>query len=539
MSPRARNTLLALVSGASFLLLCAGAELVARGASHASPRQAAQAEFVARSLAYLEPCHRRRWTLDGERLVATADERGPRPGRPLPRARQPGVARLAIVGESSAHLMGLALQALLERSPCGRRFELLQCALPGSGLEHTERRFDEVMAESPDVVLVTFGHNLRFVFPTDERRLRARHLRDRSRLLTLLGAPFDGPPGSSNAPLEQRLPLLERFLRRAARTARARRVGLVVSTMAPNLWMPPQSRPEDRDGPALLDARYREAAEGPAAAAHSLDPSPPGATPWRDFVHGALLARAGDPAAARTHLQRALARDASATRVMPGVNDAIRRLALEERFTVRDAERAVEQRAPQSLPGWESFSDNCHLSSDAFAREADAVFEAARPWLSLPPSCAVPPGHGFLHAPGSRLRAFFGQASPSDPSWTTAAALLIERRSLAEPTSVAPEVEGYLGAQPSPPPAALEALAEGLWRAGRRDEAARLNERACDAGSAAAWVQRGEFALRRGDVAAARSSLERALSLDPARADARGLLARLAAAPPTPAEAPR
>ena len=167
-------------------------------------------------------------------------------------------------GESSADMLGQSLDLLLQQQPpCGRRYEVLQCAIPGSGLEHLERRFDEVVDLSPDAVVITFGHNLGFIFSADAGRLRARSLRDHSRLLTVLGAPFDGPRASPNATFASRLPRFEAFLQRAAREARRRRVGVVMTTMAGNLWIPPTSPTAERAAPALADARYAEATVGP------------------------------------------------------------------------------------------------------------------------------------------------------------------------------------------------------------------------------------------------------------------------------------
>ena len=534
MSARRRRGALAAASLGAVGALLLVAEGIARALVAEPPRQREEVEFIERSLGYLQPCFRH----DGDSLVETnAGLPGTLRHRAIRRARTPGVARIAVVGESSADLLAQSLDASLARSSCGGRVEVLNCAVPGSGLEHLQRRFDEVMQESPDAVIVTFGHNLRFVLPTSRAQLWARRLRYRSRLLTRLGALLEPAPRSSNAPLAARLPLFEDFLHRAGRETRARHVGLVVTTMAANLWMPPSSRPEDHLSPAFLDARYTEATAGPLAAAQGLAPATdPHAPLWLDFERGVLLARAGDAAAARTNLQRALERDSFATRASADVSGLIRRVAAQERFALRDTARAMEDAAPQGLPGWESFQDNCHLLPATIDQEAVAIFALARPALTVPPACAPAPGAG--PADNRDIGSFFRQLRGFPPDqaalWYAAVALRVERRLLVDPAGAAQEIERYVQETRPPPPEALLALAEGSWRAGRVAAALAFNARARAATSAAAWVQLGVFQLRQHAPAEARAALRQALTIDPQRPDAQRFLARLATSGATP-----
>ena len=516
MTPSRRRALVVAGSLVAVLALLLAAEAALRLLGVGRAAQPNDAEFTERSLNYLEPCYRR----SGASLVET------NAGRPPPlrhhsirRARTPGVPRIAVVGESSADMLGQSLSRLLEQAPCERRYEVLECAIPGSGLEHMERRFDEVMDLSPDAVVITFGHNLGFLFSTDAARLRARRLRDRSRLLTLLGAPFDGPRASPSAPFASRLPRFEAFLQRAAREGRRRRVGVVMTTMAGNLWIPPTSHTADLAAPALFDARYTEASVGPREAAALLDASD---SALGSFERGVLLSRANDPAAARASLERALERDPFVSRATNAVNDAIRRVAAREGALLRDTVRAVEAGAPQGLPGWESFRDNCHLRASLIDREAGAVFELARPAMGLPPTCALAATSDGSEA--GDLAAFFRQLRGFSPEmragWYEAGALQVERRSIDDEAGESREVAALLGGSPPPSPEALVAVAEGRWRAGHVDEARAINERARGAGSAEAWVQLGIFHLRQRAPDAAREAWQRALSMDPQRADA-------------------
>lgn len=508
-----------------FAALLGAGELVARRLTPEDPAARFERDFLDGSLRLLGPCYRR----EGDRLVFDAAGQQHMRVRAVPAARTPGVPRIVVVGESSADMLATALEAALAQRPCGRRYEVLNCALPGSGLEHLERRFEEALDAQPDAVVVTFGHNLRFALPVDALRIHARRLRLQSRLFTRLGAHFDRGPGPANPPLAARLPRFEDFLRRASREARARHVGLVVTTMASNLWSPPSTPRAERERDDALDARFTEAVRGPAAAAAGFAPSDDQFTPaYRDFTRGVLFARADDVANARLYLGRALARDTFATRAAPAVNDAIRRVATAEGFALRDTARTIEAAAPRGLPGWESFSDACHLRQSPMEREAVAVFAAARPALGLPEACAATPTPmAWANELSAYLRAVRGFAPDEQLGPYEAVALRVETRRRADPAGSNGEVARYLDETPSPPPAALVALAEGTWRAGAVDEALAFNARAREAGDAAAWAQLGLFRLRQQNAIGAAEALRRALAIDPRRADARRWLARL------------
>lgn len=535
ISPRRRAPRILLRVGVALgavVTLLLVAEAIARALFPETPELRAEVEFVERSLNYLQPCFRH----VGDSLVETnAGLPGTPRARSIRRARTPGLARIAVIGESSAEQLGASLDNLAGRLSCGRRVEVLNCAVPGSGLEHLQRRFDEVMQESPDAVVVTFGHNLRFMLPSDPAKLWARRLRYPSRLLTRLGGLFDRAPQGANAPLARRLAQFETFLRRAAGQTRARRVGLVVSTMPSNLWMPPSSMPSERSAPALLDARYAEATVDARAAAEALpraaDPRAPASL---DFERGVFYARAGDVEAARDSLQRALERDSFAMRASAEVNAVIRRVAAQEGVTLRDTDEAITASAPQRLSGWESFQDNCHLLPAKIEQEALAVFALARPSLGLPATCV--PARGERSGDDRDLSSFLRQLGgfPRDQAalWYDAVALRVERRLPADPSGATQEIERYLLATPTPPPEALVALAEGFARAGRGAEARSLNARARAARSAEAWVQLALFELRARSIEPARAALRQALAIDPQRADARRFLDRLGGAAP-------
>jgi tetratricopeptide (TPR) repeat protein len=73
----------------------------------------------------------------------------------------------------------------------------------------------------------------------------------------------------------------------------------------------------------------------------------------------------------------------------------------------------------------------------------------------------------------------------------------------------------------------LVAVAEGYYKAGRRDRAFEFNQRARDAGSAEAWVQKGLFHVGQEQPREASEAFEQALALDGSREDARSFMRAL------------
>ena len=537
-----RRPVLALGAVGLVLAVLALAEGLVRVLVPASPARRAEAEFVTRSLGYLAPCMERTRREGQDWLVSTSRSGMTGQAVAMPRARTPGVARVAVVGESSGAMLAQEVGRVLAARPCGRRYELLACAQPGSGLEHLERRFDEVMGYQPDAVVVVFGHNLRFRFPMDAGRLRLRALRDHSRLLSLLGAlvagarpgfldePVDGPvDGPVNGPgdgrrVAARLARFERFLHRAGGVARQARVALVATTPAENLWMPPGAMRTEIWAPAVLRARYLEATAGPTAAAASMSARTGGSQVasqggYEDFTRGVLLARAGDTAGAGAALRAAVDEDPLDTRAPMAVADVLRRVSSAEGFALRDTARAVESRAPGGLPGWEAFWDNCHLRPEVFSQEAAAVL-ARVPWPTGERGLCgvqVPP---FTRTLEDQLTGMAGMAGtdpdPEVSTWQGALALRVEQALTVGGEPAAATVaafaagegqgrEGQGARDPARRARVLTALAEGLYRAGRREQAMALNARAgagTGPAAAAAWVQRGsscwEGGMRRG-----------------------------------------
>jgi tetratricopeptide (TPR) repeat protein len=444
-------------------------------------------------------------------------------------AKRDGVARLAVIGESSGDLLAKQLAQRLEAPQCGGRYEVLNCAQPGSALEHVERRFDEVVAAAPDVLVLLFGHNIFFRFELDESKLRLQALRAHSCILSQFSAE---PPAEETPPLEERLAALEEFLRRAALATRAKGIAIATATMPGNLWLPPGAGPGDEYDPRFLEARLVAARGCRDVAIQRLETlAAERDQPYWHYQLGEQLARAGDTRRAYRELHLALDADHIGMRAPGRLNDLLRRVAAEEGVLLRDTERAVELRAPGGLPGWESFSDNCHLLPEALDHEVDGLLNLLQETdPDLPPACAAKPSQPSRKGLRDTLVGVFDVAVSGPPDlaqrWYRALALAVESWLRRDPDRTVRDVTEFLAGSafaslPKDERAdLLVAVAEGYYQGGSRERAFALNQQARDAGDADAWVQKGLFHVRQDEPEVAAAAFEQALAVDGARQDA-------------------
>jgi tetratricopeptide (TPR) repeat protein len=487
-------------------------------------------ERIATSRRYLVPCREPERSAGEEFLVPVSGEDS-RPVR-LSRRRRTGVARIAVVGESSASLLANQLADRVQTPACDGRVEVLNCAQPGSGLEHVERRFDEVIEYDPDVVVLLFGHNIHFRFELDEEKLRSQAMRARSCILSQL-APVAAEPPTDLPSLENRLDALGVFLRRAAAATRSKGIVLAVATMPGNLRVPPGGAPGDEYNPRFLDAQFLAARGQRDEAIRVLEALAAETNePYWYYQLGEQLARAGDEGRAYEELHRALDADHLGMRAPGRLNDLLRRVAAEEKLLLRDTERAVESHSSGGVPGWDSFSDNCHLLPSAIDREIDGLLALLQETVRLPPACQKKSSERFRKGLGDVLRGVFhlSVSGPADIArgWYQALALAVESWVDRDPERADHDVTEFLAGPTFAPVRGdqrgagfLVALAEGYFQAGHRDRARELNQQARDTGSAEAWVQRGLFFVQQDKPQEARVAFEQALVQDRSREDAR------------------
>jgi len=543
MTARARHWLrLVAINLVVFLGIVFGAELLWR---LSFPHSSAEAEFIQASLAYLEPCATTERRADGVWIVG--DEQPERNAFALPLQPTPDVIRIAIVGESSGSMLAFKMGEVLGQSPARERFQIINCAAPGSGLEHVERRAREVLTYQPNVLVVIFGHNVDFRYPMDEAALRSSSWRQSSALVSALVAWLSPPPSPATTPLNERLQQFDSWLQELSAAARQQGTQLVLTTMTPNLWAVPRSTWQAQTDPQFLAARFDYAAGQQARAVDALTTLVQNRDEalWH-FVLGTWLARAGDSAAARRHLRRALDADGrppdsngapvGRDRAPSAINDIVRRMAHENDLPLRDTEHDMERSAHDGLPGWDVMQDHCHLQAALLLREAAIVLDLTQELSDVPADRRVE-----LVRPASDTKPGLTkilELSTSAPRTSGApilgVALAVERWLRDDPVASRATIQTFLsgsGYAAAPDPAgagiALAGIAEGYWLAGYPDDALAINALARQQRGTEPWVQLGLFSVQRGDLAGARQAFGQALERDPNRADAAFFLDRL------------
>jgi len=258
--------------------------------------------------------------------------------------------------------------------------------------------------------------------------------------------------------------------------------------------------------------------------------------PYWHYQLGDQLARAGgDAGRAYRELRRAADDDTLRLRAPSPVNERIRAVANDERLLLRDTERGLETVAPAGAPGWEAFIDNCHLQPPLLDAEAVAVLALLADAMSLPATCTTPDGAPEARGLRDVLNGVFSLAAmgPDQLSevWYEGLALAVESWIGRDREHADQDVRAFLAA---PEFAAardeprgtrvLVAIADGYDRAGWRERALEINEQARQSDRADGWVQLGLFEVARQKQPAARQAFERALAIEPGRADAKAFV---------------
>jgi hypothetical protein len=372
------------VAVAAALAVLAGAEALLRSRRGAPPESERLLLSEARYL-YAEsrlPFFRRDgalWVTNRPRALAQS----------FPDAKHANELRVFVVGESVALRLGPGpvRQAFLEMFP----FKAARAVDAGMGTYSSAQWsgvLDEVLARSPDVVVVMAGNNegLRADgpwWPAYRLNLALRRswlwrLTQDALLARLAGAP-------------DRVRVEERFesrLRAAVRAARARGCAVVLCTLPVNAaglpplgGLPRGDADFDAGWSAVERGRAREAADAFARFAARRPESAMGR-----YWLARALADAGEKDRARAEFAAALERDVP-DRCPPSRNAAIRRIAREEGAALADLEELFARRAPGGVPGWESFGDAVHPRESMNLLTARALAAAA----AAGPSSATDP----------------------------------------------------------------------------------------------------------------------------------------------------
>lgn len=270
-----------------------------------------------------------------------------------------GVFRVFMLGGSNVNYLHAGLEILADRlsgaDPQGRRFEILNMGGLAYGSSRLRRVLDEVVAYSPDLILIYMAHN---EFEEMEQETEARperralqqavyrsafmrRLRDTAGtlqvwLLRMKRMRADLPPevdwsaafGHEFSPAEiaERMDTYRENLAAMLDRCREHGVPVAVGTVPSNLWNPdlPASLQAVRDEIQALYARG-------------------------EFAKGMALARE-------------TLRNASRHQASDAENDIIRSLAGERGVPLVDIFSVIAAAEPNGVPGETLLSDRCHLN---------------------------------------------------------------------------------------------------------------------------------------------------------------------------------
>ncbi len=435
----------------------------------------------------------------------------------LPFNKPPGVRRILIAGESSADMLGAALQQEIKRGPSPHNYQVLNCAIGGADLELAERRFDECMGYAPDAIIFLFGHNLYYSYPDASPLLLRLILWARKSALVSYLNIFR--PGQDYADAKRWLDL-ENFIDRMSSEARARGLPLMLATVPSNLWVEPKPGFGDDTAPAYLEARYEYASglhrQAIALLGHAVENKP--SALWH-FTLGAWLYR--EAAWRKAYSQLILARDLDPARMRAStaVNNLIRRAAVRDGTMLLDAEQIIEDQSPHGIPGWGNFFDSQHVTNTNFHELAylSARQFMEKGWRGLVPKSYGPLRDSYGPPPTSLIIANASRVSPwpLPKGWWGMSYLY--GHCLPELQKKSGSIFARAFQNPKDRSAAYLGLAQALWRAGYDAEARAANQKAGEIFPqwADPFIQLGLFDIQERHRQAALADFRKALKKNP------------------------
>lgn len=282
------------------------------------------------------------------------------PGRPravpfeFSSPKPAGAARVFIVGESAAALLGRGEDRLLEflgASFPGKKPELVNCGMPAYESRRIASVFEETLSYQPDLLILLSGNNETGQdfcpdFRSDMDR-RARRIKTRLAGLSL---------PAEEAPAAVSLAIHESRLRGMAAQARKKGVPAMLCTLPANLRdFPPSGFP-----PEGLEEGIRLARKDPEAALKSLARRGGPREPFSLFYSGRALEALGRVKEAKEKYAAAVNYDPAMDRCSAERNEMIRRVAREEGVCLADLEKAFAAAAQTGITGGAELADGVH-----------------------------------------------------------------------------------------------------------------------------------------------------------------------------------
>jgi hypothetical protein len=282
------------------------------------------------------------------------------PGRPravpfeFSSPKPAGTARVFIVGESAAGLLGRGEDRLLEFLGAafpGKKPELANCGMPAYESRRVAGVFEEALSYQPDLLILLSGNNETGQdfcpdFRSDMDR-RARRIKTR---LAGLALPAEEAPAAVS------LAIHEGRLREMAALARKKGVPALFCTLPANLGdFPPSGYPPDG-----LEDGIRLIGKDPEAALKFLARRGGPREPFSLFYSARALEALGRAKEAKEKYAAAVTYDPAMDRCSDKRNEMIRRVAREEGVCLADLEKAFSGAARAGITGGQELADGVH-----------------------------------------------------------------------------------------------------------------------------------------------------------------------------------
>jgi hypothetical protein len=403
-------------------------------------------------------------------------------------------------------------------------------------------RVEEALRYSPDVLVLAFGHNLGFRYPTDSWQLRMFQLASFSRFLGLAIPSPDS--GDRDHDLNRRIGIYRDWLNRLVRPDLRGSSRIILVTVVANSWVPTADAVACREDEELLDAQLDWYGGQRESAIEKLKAMVRGGEDrCPAYLLATWLARVGRPAEAGRYLSMLPAGPQWASnRASPEVNELLRAVPDGDQVLLYDLEQRVADRSPGGIPSWGQMRDHCHVLNSLLVTESTGILRLAARMAGTPLAEPTRPLEEYsapatVFEPLEGLVRTLGPLDPEDGRhWLAAIPRVVEEWAARGDGFTDVDFRSFvdvnlvrLEEDPRRRALVLVELAEGLWHANRSDEALAVNARARREGVAEAWVQLAWFRLA-DDPASAAAAAARAREIDPGSAAASFLVRRLASA---------
>jgi lysophospholipase L1-like esterase len=302
------------------------------------------------------------------------------------------VIRMAMVGGSNVKRMRQAEPLAVQVEKAFKKHgEFINLGFRGCGSDRALESVKEILHYEPDFILVYSGHNEFINLSNPRTRLTPDgEIASQTRispirliqLLTQAAVSVQKPQEWWIQKImrlyseEEKEPFYQAYrenLETLIAECRKKKVPVIIGTVGYSYEFPPIAA-------FGYDSYEKQVAPlTPEEVESGLEKNPD--NPFFLFAHGRHLVEAGQPERAKEVLDRSFVLSARPSRANRKINQILLDVATENQVTIADVRQALEDQSPHGMPGWNYFSDYCHLNDEGklilFNVFAEALFKAS------------------------------------------------------------------------------------------------------------------------------------------------------------------